>query len=210
LECSFQIIIFELSILVNMPKVKQFNKEKVLQIASSIFHQKGYNGTSIDEILKATGLSRSSLYDSFKDKHSLYLQSLEHYKAGEHKAYETVDQKKLNGIEKIEVLFKEVVNHLMNHPDDNGCLMVNAAAEMSKRCEKTSQVICNNKENVQDLFTSWLTDAQEDRVISLQKPARTYSPFLFNALCGLKVMSQSGASKAELNNVVKVTLDALV
>src|SRR5205085_9060545 len=119
-----------------MPKVKQFNKEKVLEVASNIFHQKGYNGTSIDEILKATGLSRSSLYDSFKDKHNLYLQALDYYKNAEKKAYDMVDQKTLNGIKKIEFLFKEVVNHLIEHPDDNGCLMVNAAAEMSKKCEK--------------------------------------------------------------------------
>ena len=195
---------------IKMPKVKQFNKEKVLEVASGIFHQKGYNGTSIDEILKATGLSRSSLYDSFKDKHNLYLQALDFYKNAERNAYDSVDQKKLNGIEKIELLFKEVVNHLVNHPEDNGCLMVNAAAEMSKKCEKTAQVVCNNKESVQDLFTGWLSDAQEHKLINLQKPARSYSPFLFNALCGLKVLSQSGASKAELNNVVKVTLDALV
>jgi TetR/AcrR family transcriptional repressor of nem operon len=193
-----------------MPKVKQFNKEKVLEVASTIFHQKGYNGTSIDEILKATGLSRSSLYDSFKDKHSLYLQSLEFYNGQENKGYETVNQKDLNGIQKIEFLFKEVVNHLISHPDDNGCLMVNAAAEMSKHCEKTAQVVCNNKDNVQELFTTWLTDAQENKVIRLSNPPKSYSPFLFNALCGLKVLSQSGGTKAELNNVVKVTLDALV
>src|SRR5205085_9819264 len=121
------------------------------EVASTIFHQKGYNGTSIDEILKATGLSRSSLYDSFKDKHSLYLQSLEFYNKAEKNGYETLNQKKLNGMQKIEFLFKEVVNHLVSHPDDNGCLMVNAAAEMSKQCEKTAQVICNNKENIQEL-----------------------------------------------------------
>jgi len=193
-----------------MPKVKQFNKEKVLEVAASIFHQKGYNGTSIDEILKATGLSRSSLYDSFSDKHTLYLQALEFYKNRERASYDVVDQAKLNGLQKIEHLLKEVVNHLIAHPDDNGCLMVNAAAEMSKRCEKTAQVVCNNKEDVQDLFTIWLEDALEKNVLKLQKPAKTYSPFLFNSLCGLKVLSQSGAGKAELLNVVKVTVDALV
>src|SRR5690606_18092878 len=123
-----------------MPKVKQFNREKVLEVASSIFHQKGYNGTSIDEILKATGLSRSSLYDSFKDKHSLYLQALDFYKTTERNHYEAVNQAPLNGLQKIEYLFNAVVNHLVEHPNDNGCLMVNAAAEMSKKCEKTSQV----------------------------------------------------------------------
>jgi TetR/AcrR family transcriptional regulator, transcriptional repressor for nem operon len=209
LEYPVQTLYLE-SVFFRMPKVKQFNKDKVLEAASAIFQQKGYNGTSIDEILKATGLSRSSLYDSFKDKHSLYLEALEFYRNRETQAYESVAQKKLNGFQKLELLFKEVVNHLVTNPNDNGCLMVNAAAEMSKQCEKTSQVICNNKENVQELFASWLSDAESSKVITLSKPARTYSPFLFNALCGLKVMSQSGASRAELNNVVKVTLDALV
>jgi TetR/AcrR family transcriptional regulator, transcriptional repressor for nem operon len=193
-----------------MPKVKKFNRERVLEAASSIFHSKGYNGTSIDDILKATGLSRSSLYDSFSDKHSLYLQALEYYRNRETQQYDTLNQRELNGLQKIEYVFTEVVNHLASNPGDNGCLMVNAAAEMSKRCEKTSQVICNNKESVQDLFAAWLSDAQNSKVISLTHPAESYSPFLFNALCGLKVLSQSGASRDELNNVVKVTLDALV
>ncbi|MEO6306223.1 MAG: TetR/AcrR family transcriptional regulator, partial [Bacteroidia bacterium] len=76
-----------------MPKYKQFNKEKVLEAASVVFHEKGYNGTSIDEILTATGLSRSSLYDSFKDKHNLYLQSLEFYKTTNDKKIQTLDEK---------------------------------------------------------------------------------------------------------------------
>jgi TetR/AcrR family transcriptional regulator, transcriptional repressor for nem operon len=192
-----------------MPKVKQFNKEKVLEAASAIFHQKGYNGTSIDEILKATGLSRSSLYDSFQDKHNLYLQALEFYKNASDNSMAVVNDKPLNGLQKIEYLFKEVVNHLVKNPDDNGCLMVNAAAEMSKQCEKTSQVICNNKENVEELFTGWLNEAQSAKILSLSKSPKSYGSFLFSTLCGLKVMSQSGASKNELNNVVKVAIDAL-
>jgi TetR/AcrR family transcriptional repressor of nem operon len=193
-----------------MPKTKQFNREKVLEVASSIFHQRGYNGTSIDEILKATGLSRSSLYDSFKDKHSLYLQSLEFYKNRETSFYDTVDQTKFTGLQKIEHLFSEVIKHLIEHPEDNGCLMVNAAAEMSKKCEKTAQVVCNNKDEVQEIFTTWLEDAAAKNVLKLTNAPSSYSPFLFNALCGLKVLSQSGATKEELNNVVKVTIDALV
>ncbi|MDX2172898.1 MAG: TetR/AcrR family transcriptional regulator [Bacteroidota bacterium] len=192
-----------------MPKIKQFNKEKVLEAASNIFRQKGYNGTSIDDILVATGLSRSSLYDSFNDKHNLYLQALEFYKKNEQAQYEKVDEKPVNGLQKIEVMFKEVVNHLIEHPDDNGCLMVNAAAEMSKQCYKTQQVICNNKDDVQDILSNWLTDAQEKKVVTLSKPVKTYSQFLYNTLLGLRVMSQSKASKNELLNVVKVTLDSL-
>ena len=192
-----------------MPKNKQFNKENVLEAAAGIFKQKGYNGTSIDDILTATGLSRSSLYDSFQDKHNLYLQSLEFYKDSSEKKFQTLDEKNLNGMEKLETMFKSVVNHLVENPDDNGCLLVNAAAEMSKQCFKTSQVVCNNKDEVQDLLSSWISDAEQKKVLKLQKPAKIYGQFLYNTLCGLRVMSQSGAGKTELNNVVKVALDSL-
>jgi TetR/AcrR family transcriptional repressor of nem operon len=192
-----------------MPKTKQFKKEDVLQAASAIFHQKGYNGTSIDDILKATGLSRSSLYDSFSDKHTLYLACLEFYKNRERAAYEEVNKTPLNGYEKIQLLFKEVVNHLVTHPDDNGCFMVNAAAEMSKRCDKTSRIICNNKADIEELFAAWLEDAKTNGSIQLSQDPRSYGGYLFNALCGLKVLSQSGANREELDEVVKMTFSAL-
>ncbi|MBA3680398.1 MAG: TetR/AcrR family transcriptional regulator [Bacteroidetes bacterium] len=192
-----------------MPKYKQFDRDKVLEAASVVFHEKGYNGTSIDEILTATGLSRSSLYDSFKDKHNLYLQSLEFYKNVNDKKIQNLDEKNLNGLQKLETMFKSVINHLSEHPDDNGCLLVNAAAEMSKQCFKTSQVVCNNKDEVQNLFSTWISDAEEKKVIKLEKPAKVYGQFFYNTLCGLRVMSQSGAGKTELSNVVKVALDSL-
>jgi TetR/AcrR family transcriptional regulator, transcriptional repressor for nem operon len=193
-----------------MPKTKQFDKDKVLEAAAAVFQQKGYNGTSIDEILKVTGLSRSSLYDSFVDKHTLYLQALEFYKSTERKEIEIINGNPLNGFEKIKFFFDEIVNHIVNHPEDNGCLMVNAAVEMSKRCDKTAKVICKNKEDIKELFTHWLKDAELNNAINLTRSADHYGAFLFVSLCGLKVLSQSGASREDLNNVVNVTLEAIV
>ena len=192
-----------------MPRTKKFDKTEVLAATASIFQQKGYNGTSMDEVLRATGLSRSSLYDSFGDKHNLYIQSLEYYKQNNQALSDKIEEKPVNGLQKIDFLFKNVVDHLIAHPDDNGCLLVNAAAEMSKQCFKTQQVICNNKDEVQELLTGWLNDAQSSNIIKLSKPTKNYSQFLYNTLLGLRVMSQSGATKQELNNVVKVTIDSL-
>jgi TetR/AcrR family transcriptional repressor of nem operon len=63
-----------------MPKIKLFDKAKALEIAAEIFRTKGYNGTSVEELLLATGISRHCLYYSFRDKHNLYLQSIAFYK----------------------------------------------------------------------------------------------------------------------------------
>jgi TetR/AcrR family transcriptional repressor of nem operon len=189
-----------------MPRIKKFDKEKVLEAASSVFQNNGYNGASIDELLIATGLSRSSLYDTFTDKHNLYIQSLEFYKNKNSAQIKNINNNNNNGLEKIETLFNRVVSHLKNNPNDNGCLLVNAAAEMSKQCFKTAQVICNDKIEVQSIFNEWIIDAQKEKLIPNVKAVESYSQFLYNALCGLRVLSQSGASEKELYNVVKITL----
>lgn len=189
-----------------MPRIKKFDKEKVLEAASSVFQNNGYNGASIDELLTATGLSRSSLYDTFTDKHNLYIQSLEFYKNKNSAQIKNINNNNNNGLEKIETLFNRAVSHLKNNPNDNGCLLVNAAAEMSKQCFKTAQVICNNKIEIQSIFNEWITDAQKEKLIPNDKAVESYSQFLYNALCGLRVLSQSGASEKELYNVVKITL----
>ncbi|MBS1652212.1 MAG: TetR/AcrR family transcriptional regulator [Bacteroidetes bacterium] len=192
-----------------MPKNKKFKREHILEIASNVFKQKGYNGTSVDDILKVAGLSRSSLYDSFGDKHSLYVQSLEYYKNIDNEKLGILNTNEANGLKKIEKLFEAVLNHLAENPNDNGCLLVNAAAEMSKQCFKTNQVICNNKSETEKLLTEWLENAQKNKEISLKKPVKQYSHFLYNTLCGLRVMSQSGADKKELKSIVDLTLSAL-
>ena len=56
-----------------MPKTKQFDEAEVLEKAKELFTEKGYNGTSMDDLVQVTGLSRSSIYDTFGDKHGLFL-----------------------------------------------------------------------------------------------------------------------------------------
>src|ERR1700743_2351628 len=59
-----------------MPRTKSFNEEDMLDKAKNLFWRKGYHGTPPQEIVDGTGLSRSSLYDTYGDKHTLFLKTL--------------------------------------------------------------------------------------------------------------------------------------
>lgn len=56
-----------------------FDTGEVLGAATERFRTRGYAGTSLDDLVDATGLQRPSLYAAFGDKHALYLKTLEHY-----------------------------------------------------------------------------------------------------------------------------------
>ena len=58
---------------------REFNEDQVLESAMGVFWRKGYENTSMADLLKATGLHKGSLYQAFGDKHSLFIRSLLRY-----------------------------------------------------------------------------------------------------------------------------------
>ena len=56
-----------------MARPKEFDRDSALQKAVDVFCDRGYDGTSTEELLRAMDISRQSLYDTFGDKRQLYL-----------------------------------------------------------------------------------------------------------------------------------------
>jgi TetR/AcrR family transcriptional regulator, transcriptional repressor for nem operon len=62
-----------------MARPREFDRDAAVQRAMSIFWRKGYAATSTDDLLRAMNIGRQSMYDTFGDKHRLYLEALERY-----------------------------------------------------------------------------------------------------------------------------------
>lgn len=62
-----------------MARPRRMTREEVLDRALDVFWQHGYEGTSVQDLVEATGLGRGSLYGTFADKESLFLEVLDHY-----------------------------------------------------------------------------------------------------------------------------------
>ena len=62
-----------------MAGVKQFDRDDLLDHAMTVFWRNGYQATSIQDLVEATGVNRGSLYATFGDKRGLFLAVIEHY-----------------------------------------------------------------------------------------------------------------------------------
>lgn len=62
-----------------MGRPRSFNEDAVLDAAAEVFVKGGYEGTSIDDLVKALNLHRGSLYKAFGSKHGLFLAVLRRY-----------------------------------------------------------------------------------------------------------------------------------
>jgi TetR/AcrR family transcriptional repressor of nem operon len=62
-----------------MARPREFDESEVLDRALATFWEHGYEGTSIDDLVAATGLGRASLYGAFGDKERIFARAVERY-----------------------------------------------------------------------------------------------------------------------------------
>jgi TetR/AcrR family transcriptional regulator, transcriptional repressor for nem operon len=192
-----------------MARTKVFDEEIVLNKAVTLFWEKGYNGTSAQDLVDELEISRSSLYDTYGDKYQLFKNSLLQYRkkfAGS--MIEMID-KSVDFEKTIKDVFQYVVTESLQEKFSKGCFMVNSAVELAPHNSEIAQIVNANMQDVEDALFRIIKKGQDAGQFSKNNTARSLARFVFNAISGLRVASKSGADKKVFDDIVKVTLSAL-
>lgn len=188
-----------------MARTKAFNPDKALLKARDIFWLKGFEATSMQDLVEGMGLSRSSIYDTFGDKHTLFLRALEAYREAETDALRTLLEAEPNTREAFHKLFDSLVAQAVNDPNRRGCFMANCMVELASLDTAVQQISRENETEVVNLFTAALTRSD----ISLQHEPEAVAYYLFNAMLGLRVLGKTNPNTAVLQQVADVSLSVL-
>ncbi len=95
-----------------------------------LFWRKGYAGTSVEDLIGTLNLSRSSLYDTFGDKRTLFLEALKFYSERVISGTAQTLNKSSSPIAGIQTLFDELIGGVGSDTGALGCFMVNSVAEL--------------------------------------------------------------------------------
>jgi TetR/AcrR family transcriptional repressor of nem operon len=192
-----------------MPKTKQFDETEVLMKAKELFCEKGYNGTSMDDLVQATGLSRSSIYDTFGDKHGLFLKSLNHYRCTQQGELEKHCAKSDSPKKKIRSIFDYIVKDILSDKDGKGCLLVNVSMELSAVDKDVAAVALSNMEELEQVLSSLVKEGQTKGEISKKFTPKALSRHLYSSLMGLRVSGKNRPDADALREIVKLALSIL-
>jgi TetR/AcrR family transcriptional repressor of nem operon len=191
-----------------MARQKEFNRDEVLHKAMEVFWRRGYEGASIEDLVQHMGINRQSMYDTFGDKHALFLQALDRYREIEsRRVFEILDRP--GSVKKnVRLLFEEVVERALSEEGRRGCFVGNAMSELSGRCKETAIRTCKSIASAEKTFQRALmrgTEQGEFRV----RDTRAVARFLYCVLQGLVLTAKASPDRKLLNDVVKVTLSVL-
>ena len=111
-----------------MARHKQFDREEALDRAMRLFWAKGYEASSISDLLGVMGLNRASLYDTFGDKRALFLAALERYVREVNRANLAILQSDGPAADALRGYFSTLVA-LSSDEGRLGCMLANTAVE---------------------------------------------------------------------------------
>lgn len=192
-----------------MPRPQTFEYQAVLDKAMCVFWAQGYEATSVDDLITATGLARQSMYSTFGNKHAFYLAALQHYQ-------EMLGARMLGAMkgaqgvkEAFRRLFDQVVADAVSEGTRPGCMMVNAATELAARDPEVCRLTQEAEAAKERAFAELIREAQTQGEISLSKDPEMLAKFLYNAVLGLRVRATRKPSRAELEPIVEATLSLL-
>ena len=171
-----------------MPKSITFDREQVIKDVMELFWRRGYNGTSMQDLVDVTGLNRSSFYNTFGDKFSLFEESLLFYQKQQNNFLKKAFADAKSPKEAIISLFIGISDDILsgNH---KGCMITSCTSELSLEEPKIKHFLIENKDRVVASFAALIEGAQALGEISKEKDTNTLALYLFSSLNGIRLTS---------------------
>src|SRR5258706_3328096 len=188
---------------------KELDRNEVLQKAMEVFWSRGYEAASIQDLVKHMGINRQSLYDTFGDKHALYLQALDRYREVESRKLLELLERGGSVKKALRQLFAGVIEGALCDGERRGCFMGNAMSELAGRCKATATRTCSNMAAMEEaLYRALLRGKKQGELKTIRDP-RAVARFLNSSFQGLVLMAKATQDRKTLADVVKVTLSVL-
>jgi len=192
-----------------MARQKEFDRDEVLHKAMEVFWARGYEGTSIQDLVKHMGINRQSIYDTFNDKHSLFLETLDRYREIQSRKVFEVLERPGSMKKNLRQLFEEAVARSLSAEGRRGCFVGNSMSELAGRCKDTATRTCHSVASAEKMFQKALQRGKDQGELRRVTDTRAVARFLYSNLQGLLLMAKATRDRKLLNDVVKVTLSVL-
>jgi len=192
-----------------MVRTRTFDPSSALTQAVALFSSKGYSETSMEDIVKATGVSRYGLYGTFGNKRELFEAALERYaeSMGKQSFLRLLEPEAT--LDHIRAIFRERVEDMCCQEENKGCLFIHTAMELAPQDIEMKEVLQKFMKRIAKAFAVGLESAREQGEIRPDVDVKAAGEMLTSTMFGLVVLGRTGFSKETLDGIVDSSLATL-
>jgi len=183
-----------------MARSREFDLKNVIHNATILFCKKGYDGTSINDLVTATKLNRHSMYEIFKNKEGLYIECL-YYFSYEYLASITDNlNNEPRNLDSIINYLTALIDHFTT-PDYHGCLYCATISSKESLPPEVIDVVDRYFAQLEKMFITCLSNAKKSGQIPKTKSCEDLTAFIQTSVIGLAIGAKAKIPKKTLLKV---------
>lgn len=190
-----------------MARSKEFEENEVLLKAMRLFWEQGYEKTSLQDLVEHMGIHRRSLYDTFGDKHTLFIKTMERYAKLTDATLKAEAQRGRTAKESIRLIFDYLIE--TNGEQPIGCFFVNSATELAYRDPAVSELTNEGFGKEEQLLRELIQQGQQSGEISANQEPGLLASSLHTTMIGIRVLRRASADKKKLHRIADVSMAML-
>ncbi|MDF2937810.1 MAG: TetR family transcriptional regulator [Paenibacillaceae bacterium] len=189
-----------------MARHKEFEVNEVLDKAIQLFWMQGYEKTSMQDLVENMGIHRRSIYDTFGDKHALFMKAINRYVDIQNKNMRLLLVKQEPVKKKIQQFLESVLEETGN---PQGCLIVNSGVELGLLDPEVSSFVEESYLKTEEFIYKLMLVGQQTGEISSQFDPKALSHYFMNAWLGLRTIVKTTTNQKKLSGIIHTTLSIL-
>ncbi len=187
----------------------EFNPDAALDAAMNLFWRKGYENTTMQDLLDAMQLSKSSLYQAFGSKQALFERCMTRYGDFMTGQLRVALDDAPSGVAFIRQFLESVLDEARVVCEPRGCLVLNTANEFARRDPRITEAVTGGLGRFHDVLLAAVKRGQREGDISPGHDAETLADYLVSSMSGLKTLSKAGADETSMRGIFELVLKTL-
>lgn len=166
-----------------MPRIKEFDYDQKLEIARNLFWKKGYHATSMNDLVDTLKLNRSSIYDTYGNKHTLFIKCLNSYILKKEEEYKMAAEKGSSPLQAVKLIIKSVVKNMVLEAQT--CMSIKSTFELGKTDIEAQALLNQQAKNSVNLFSTLLQQAKAQNELPADKDPDMIAHFIVASFSSL-------------------------
>ncbi|MGI9504473.1 MAG: TetR/AcrR family transcriptional regulator [Geminicoccaceae bacterium] len=179
-----------------MGRPREFDEESAIAQIMDVFWRNGFEGTSMSDLVDATGLKKGSLYAAFGNKRSMYLKALLHYDRIEIDASVRILKGPEFAKKRIAKFLQLSIDAVAQRKDRRGCFMCTASVDQAALDLETERIVNASLKRMERALSDAL--AEIDDIGSNKTELSGRASLLLSVYLGMRVLAKAGYSLSAL------------
>lgn len=191
-----------------MGRPRKFDMEAALDSAVDVFYAKGYEATTVDDLTAAMGVNRPSLYATFGNKETLFLQVLNRYRDRYVPQVQEVLASKKNARQAMETFLHLTAQWHVQHSQMMGCLIANSSPDCRMDQPNIYEHIQKLHTQNEEMFFQRLQQAIDDGELPQGADIRGLAQFFNGVIQGMAVLARGQHNPDAIWSMVRFAMRA--